>query len=363
MTGLDSAPPGDDTGGEPAGDHFVTRRSSTAVGRVAIGSALGGLLLGVLLTATLLGDGDQGGDSAAEDPPLSDPGGGASSDDGQTSDRSQAGGQAGAWSSGPVRDEPPLAGPFVETFDGDTGIDRFRLGVFHRDTDVQSHGDLEGRWVADHDIHADDCGNPHEHSHMVTKSDRPAAFYVCRDHMMTSIGHVDSYSIAWFSPDVTFLDQRTVSWEVNSTWLGGRQWWEVSIVPVAAPDLSCIDWLPCDVDVYSPGTVVVSNRDSAVRLWVDEEEQRIDWREICKGDVEYQLDAEGCTSKALRRPWSVSDNRDGTLTIRFDEHSWTAPGSFPDGPFRVVFKDHNYTPDKDGVPVGHTWHWDSIVIE
>jgi hypothetical protein len=37
-------------------------------------------------------------------------------------------------------------------------------------------------------------------------------------------------------------------------------------------------------------------------------------------------------------------------------------GSFPDEPWRVVFKDHNYTPDKDAIPIGHTWHWDNIVI-
>ena len=30
--------------------------------------------------------------------------------------------------------------------------------------------------------------------------------------------------------------------------------------------------------------------------------------------------------------------------------------------FEVYFKDHNYTPDKDDVPVGYTWHWDNIRI-
>ena len=49
-----------------------------------------------------------------------------------------------------------------------------------------------------------------------------------------------------------------------------------------------------------------------------------------------------------------------TLVAFGDE--FTFQGSFPDGDVNVVFKDHNYTPDKDGVPVGHTWHWDNVIV-
>ena len=45
------------------------------------------------------------------------------------------------------------------------------------------------------------------------------------------------------------------------------------------------------------------------------------------------------------------------------ERSWTLPGSFPAGNFEVIFKDHNYTPDKTSpVPIGHTWHWDNLIV-
>jgi hypothetical protein len=257
----------------------------------------------------------------------------------------------------------PDSSHFAESFDDDQGLARFRTGVFHRDVDVQTHGAMDGSWEGDHDIHLDDCGDPHDNAHTITKADRNEAFYVCRDHLMTSIGHVDSYSIAWFSPDQTFTGARTVGWDVNATDLGSRQWWEVAIIPAAAPDLSCIEWLPCDIPGYPADAVVVGTRDGSVRVWSNGSEATPDWRYICRGDEEYRLDPEGCTSKGIRRPWSVTDNGDGTITVRFHTYEWSVPGSFPDAPFRVVFKDHNYTPLKDGPVQGFTWHWDNIVVE
>ena len=69
------------------------------------------------------------------------------------------------------------------------------------------------------------------------------------------------------------------------------------------------------------------------------------------------------TNKTTRAAVSVIDNGDGTVTYTIDGvGSKTRAGAFPAGPSRVVFYDHNYTPDKDGVPVGHTWHWDRIEV-
>ena len=46
--------------------------------------------------------------------------------------------------------------------------------------------------------------------------------------------------------------------------------------------------------------------------------------------------------------------------------SFTVNGSFPSGPVKVVFQDHNYTPTKSdngvGTPVGFTWHWDNLIV-
>lgn len=289
------------------------------------------------------------------DPTPPPPGnGGAGGNGGSTP---PAGGGSGSGGS-----TPPAAGGFSETFDGNRGLNRFRTGVFHRDVDVQTHGSMSGSWSADHNIHNQDCGDPHTNSHTVTKANRPGAFYVCRDHMMTTMGDVDGYSMVWFTPNQTFNGQRTVSWDVNSTYLGTRKWWEVAIIPAGSSEVTCISWLPCDAPGYARNSVIVGNRDDGVQVWANGDEVGLDWRRRCQGEQRYQLDPEGCNSKAIRRPWSVTDNGNGTLTVRFHTHSWTTPGSFPSGPFWVVFKDHNYTPDKDGRPQGYTWHWDNIVV-
>ena len=58
---------------------------------------------------------------------------------------------------------------------------------------------------------------------------------------------------------------------------------------------------------------------------------------------------------------SAEDVRNGTITFDYFGDRYTFPGAFPDN-FKVYFKDHNYTPDKDNDPVGYTWHWDNILI-
>jgi hypothetical protein len=179
---------------------------------------------------------------------------------------------------------------------------------------------------------------------------------------MSSLGHVDSYSIAWFSPNQSFNGQTKVSWDVNVTDLMARQWWEVTIVAANAPDASCIDWLPCDLPSYPSNAVVVGNGPlggSGVTVWSLGAARETTGQPICGQSA---LDPEGCASKAIRRTWSVTDNRNGTITVNFNGRQWTVPGSFPTGDWKVVFKSHNYTSDKDGMPVGHTWHWDNIIV-
>lgn len=269
----------------------------------------------------------------------------------------------------------PAAGDFVEVFDGNAGLDRFRSGVFHRDVDGAGFalGEAgERTWAGDHapapqahdhehqEGDADDCGPP-ETPRELDKADRGSAVYVCREHLMTSMGDVDFYSIVWFSPDAVFDDQDTVAWEVNSTYLGERQWVEVMIAGADDPDLTCAEGLPCDVDPYPPDAVVIGIGGpwgSGVK--VDGSNEHTTWQPLCGG--EYALDPEGCGSKRIRRPWSLTDHRDGTMTLRFIDHEWVVPGGFPEAPWKVVFKDHNYTPDKDGAVAGHTWHWDDIAV-
>jgi hypothetical protein len=247
------------------------------------------------------------------------------------------------------------SGEFVEAFTGNTGLDRFETGMFHRDEVLVA----QTEWSGDHDMN---CGSP-DTQRLIHRDAPSESFFMCKDHLMTSVGDTSGYSIAWFKPRQTFNGATMVSWDVNVTFLGSRQWWEVMIVPADAPDLACsIDLTACGLEElgYPAGAIVV-NTDSIYADGVNHDPWP-EWHNYCFGD--FIIDPEGCDSKALRRTFTVTDNLDGTITVAMPGigEAFTYPGSFPTGDWKVVFKDHNYTPDKDGIPVGHTWHWDSIIV-
>ena len=256
------------------------------------------------------------------------------------------------------------AGDFVESFDGNGGLDRFATGVDHRD-DVMV---ATTSWTGDHDLA---CGSP-DSQRTIHRSRPDEAFYVCRDHIMTSIGDTSGYSIAWFSPDAdrdgradvfSSADTDTISWEVNVTDLGNRQWWEVVLVAEGTPFLTTVDWVAetAEIESYHPDTIAVGKgpfgNDGNI-FSGGQSQDPLGWGHVCGSGG---ADPEGCASKAIRRPFSMRDNNNGTITFEFLGQKYTYPGEFPDE-FEVYFKDHNYTPDKDGVPVGHTWHWDNVVV-
>lgn len=248
---------------------------------------------------------------------------------------------------------------FVETFTGNTGLDRFDFGVYHRNTLAEWPGAALS-WSADHDMA---CGSPA--TQRTVNRDTDEWIFMCSDHLMTSIGDTSGYSTGWFSPKQTFSTETRVSWDANITDLGGRQWWEMSIVPVSynsgvatCPYCSVSAGLspsPSGLPAYPADSVVVGLRYLGFA----------DGNEFNAAQY-YPIDAfdpEGVASKTIRRPFSVTDNRNGTITVDWGGvKSATVAGSFPAGGFRVVFKDHNYTPDKDGPVAGYTWHWDSIVV-
>jgi len=263
--------------------------------------------------------------------------------------------------------QPPVTAGFIETFTGGTGLERFDTGIYHR-------GDLadgtitwplaEPTWHGDHDLQ---CGSPDTTFRIIHRNVKAESFYVCRDHLMTSIGDTDGYSTGWFSPKQTFTTERRVAWDVNLTDLGGRQWWEVSIVPTsfnsgvatcphcsADPALASVAGLPA----HPAGSVVVATLGRGVNVYTNGVN-----RDVAQFYTIANFDPIAAASKAIRRPFVVTDNGDGTITVEFGGFaSYTVPGSFPAGGFTVEFKDHNYTPDKDGPVAGYTWHWDSISV-
>jgi len=260
---------------------------------------------------------------------------------------------------------PPPTGQFVETFDGGVGLDRFAMGIYHRDAVLVS----ETTWNGDHDLA---CGSP-DTQRVIQRDVESESFYLCKDHLMTSIGDTAGYSTGWFSPQQTFVGSSEVSWDVNVTDLGARQWWEVSIVPSTfrseiddCPQCSVVDWLspdPSGLPVYPTDSVTVGDGPFGGAFSVHANGETFnpsEWQTVC-GD-EWSLGGDACSSKMTRLPFTIRDNGDDTLTLDAFGDAFTFPGAFPAGGFNVVFKDHNYTPDKDGVPVGHTWHWDNIIV-
>lgn len=251
-----------------------------------------------------------------------------------------------------------VPGGFIETFDGNQGLNRFVTGVYHRDDFLIA----EYAWPGDHDL---DCGDPGT-SRIIDRDHPDDVFYTCRDHLMTAVGDTSGYSVAWFKPAVTFADVTEVCWSVNLTSLGSRQWWKVAVLSIDAPDIMS--------EVSASNLTGIEGPDRAVASWGGVG----GW----KGKLrigEERMDSwffDAGSDKATRYPACFRDNQDGTLTYEMTGprnggdtvvmESFTVSGAFPAGPKKVVFQDHNYTPTKNdngvGYPIGFTWHWDDISI-
>jgi hypothetical protein len=273
---------------------------------------------------------------------------------------------------------PNSSEDFVVSFDGNVGLDRFDYGLWHRDDHLVSYQS----WTGDHDTN---CGSP-DTQRPIRRDRWQDSFYMCKDHMMTSVGETSGYSLAWFTPKQSFTDETKVSWDVNVTDLGGRQWWEVMIYPESDGDrysiaaesvdgtecLVCTteDWIAKTANIlpYGPGSIVVGTGPAALEdphIHFDGGENLYTGgTKICSaGKATWFRDSGACDSKKTRLTFSMTDNQNGTITVNYGgAFTQTITGSFPNEPWRVVFKDHNYTPDKDGTPIGHTWHWDNIIV-
>ena len=261
----------------------------------------------------------------------------------------------------PAAPAVPTNSQFVETFDGNVGLDRFNYGVWHRDDNLVN----TTQWTGDHDL---SCGTPA--TQRTIHRDNPSeSFYVCRDHVMTSVGDTSGYSIAWFSPKQTFGTVSSVSVDVNLTDLGPRQWIKVGVVSEARYNStvsSCCGrapgFLASDVGAADLPTDLATS-DLLVATWSGGASAGYPGG-MKIGDTETSGQANPTPNdKATRHQVSLVDNLNGTVTFTVAGVSRTVSGSFPDGPVRVVFYDHNYTPDKDNNPIGHTWHWDNVIVQ
>src|SRR5262249_43274800 len=101
----------------------------------------------------------------------------------------------------------------------------------------------QGTWTGDHDLN---CGGPDTQRPLMSEGTQDTTgqwgwhpklnfhvdqdVYVCKDHIMSSMGQAAGFSMLWFAPDVSLPKVNTVSFKVNLTDLGARKWWKIGVV-------------------------------------------------------------------------------------------------------------------------------------
>jgi len=261
---------------------------------------------------------------------------------------------------------------FVARFDTAADLDKFDWEVRHGAPNDPS---LTPSWQGDHD-HA--CGTPYT-LRPVTQvpgdvAPGPVAnvgnlAYWCRGHMMTSMvttgyGHLD------FSPRQNFNDVSKVCWDQNFTQVG-RKWTQVAVIPEdlirANGGSLAYTMLALQVDVGAAAERVTGNAWMLINGAGGSEVQIGQQMTYQNFDTGGLL---GSQDKARRFRNCAIDQGDGTVRLELERFGGTvirnAPGSFPDGPVRVIFQDVTYDAPK-GPPFQtvlqqNTWHWDNIEV-
>ncbi len=281
-------------------------------------------------------------------------------------------------------------------------IDQF---VAYRDPFVVNHE--TGR--SDHAIVNDiNCSAPAE-TRAQTRNNPSAHVYQCLPNGDPTLGHqmayaMDSsgYGFVGALPDQVFEGIRDVSVDINTTTVGSRNFVEIKIMPadqVFVNAMPCIPDLPCNDgwdynDINGVGAGTNSQEGTGLTIATPTQADGYDFDHynaelLTNGDSKYAQCAgsEFCfrvatheTNKDIRTRYKhiFRDNGNGTLSFGIEQADGTsawveAPGSFPQGPARVVVAFHNYTGTKDGNGPGFngnespstgglTWHWDNLSV-
>jgi hypothetical protein len=283
---------------------------------------------------------------------------------------------------------------FEETFSGTPSSPSqallpksFDYVVTHRDTGggQQSGQNAQNKeFPADHNMNCQVANpgaisgqNPHQQhtastNHISDANNPDKSFFICNDHMMSSMGHVDSYSVSSFFPRQEFdfsAGNGILEWDVSLP-TGARSWWEVMLVPRSQNQLGAArDWLPIS-ETYPKDRIVFIYEGTTRKIQVGKntpppQGMILDvgewggWQNRVPNDP-------ALTDRRIRRKMQVKLNSnkidwsiqkpDGS----FDTYSVDVPGGLPFTRGLVVFKTHAYTPEKDGNMNMYTYHWDNI---
>jgi len=242
-------------------------------------------------------------------------------------------------------------------------------------------------YQADHGV---DCSPP-SNQHSVTTSHETnhtvpdQSFFICRNHMMSSMGDVEGYSVTSFWPlqEFDFSNGGTLEFDVNITDNHPRSWYEILITPREELKVGAAeDWLPID-ESYPKNRIVLAfgqlggNSDRIIRVgggqyppdgWI-KSASSAPWRGyFWNGNYSGGVDANdpALNDPAIRRKnrikiednkitWSIQ-KQDGS----FDDFATDVPGGIPFDKGLVIFKTHAYTPKKDNNHNKYTFHWDTI---
>ncbi len=261
----------------------------------------------------------------------------------------------------------------------------FDYVITHRSHPSEHFTKTFGPYPADH---GDDCAGPnpdlglapqHEviSSHLSNGNNPDSSFFICKNHMMSSLGDVSGYSVSAFWPkqDFDFSNGGVLEFDVNINDRHRRSWFEIMITPreelkvgAARVDLPIDETYPKDhivlvwgfIEADSSRFIQVGKDQLAPEgLYVEAKDYRT-WRnDIAPNDP-------ALTDRRIRRTMRISlenkqiiwevEKEDGS----FDPFIVDVPEGLPFDKGLVVFKTHAYTPVKDGNTNTYTFHWDNI---
>ena len=221
-------------------------------------------------------------------------------------------------------------------------------------------------------------------------------------HQMAFAMDTSGYGFVGALPDQVFEGLTEVSVDINTTSAGARNFIEIKVIPadnVFVNGLPCIPDLPCndgwdynDIDAVGVSTNSQEGTGMVIATPQQPDGYKFDLYnsvQLGNGDTRYNRCSpsrycfnvrthENNTGIRNRFQHVFRDNGDGTLAFGIQSaeghFDWIeAPGSFPNGPVRVVIAFHNYTGTKSGngpgfdnnvspSEGGFTWHWDKLSI-
>jgi len=264
---------------------------------------------------------------------------------------------------------------------------RFEYVATHRTHPQEHFTKVFPEFLADHALN---CDGPNreivplpQHSVQSTQNSNSLnpdpSFFICRNHMMSSMGETGAYSntVFWPRQEFDFTKGGVIEFDVNiNEGHTQRHWWELLIAPrnqikfAAAPQQSAVD------EPYPRERIVLDFRNNVRQIRVGERQFAPDgWtveeRQFARFDFAYWRTLhpfdDALDDRRIRRTMRVTleDNKitwgietqDGS----FDNYTVDVPGGLPFKTGVVQFKTHAYTPAFSGGNFDvYTFHWDNI---